>query len=346
MRFWRNILLAGLAGLLLGALWAMVGPRRYQAHITLYFPSVQPELYLNLTRALGASPKQSLDSSNLTSPDSDDSRLAQLIFESNGAAEAALGQANLRESLVSAFRRRFRVRPVEPDSLELTLNSKSGNTARSELQALLDYYATFTSENPLSRVKKTRQLVEGRLQKQGKYLVVLEEKLSRSTSAELRQLGDVSLKKNPKVLRQLWLKRLEEEGSGSQLLTKMQMLRQTGVQKGELQDQWMKEWAQGRRGLPKPNAGLLAQPVRREELQARARLEREYYDALLKFKSTNLQHSFLLTWESLEDSSYQIIDPLSVRSLRPDFSTCCGLGLLGGLVLGWIYSLKKSAPRR
>ena len=338
----HKLFLCGLVGLVLGATWATWGPRRYQGHVTLYFPSVQPELYMNLTRALGANPRQSLDSTSLASPAADSSGLAKIIFESDAAAEHVLGGSG-RESRLASFRRRLTVEAIEPSSLDIRVEAGSGNAARQEVQALLDYYVDFTEKNPLSRVKKSRELVEKRLEKQGKYLLLLEEKLSRSPSAELRRLGDASLKQNPRVLKQLWMKRVEEEGRGRELLNKMQHLRQTSGSKENPPDPWLKEWAQGRKSQPKPNPDLMGLPVRRQELQARARLEREYYDALLRFKSMTLQHSFLLTWEGLEDPGYQIVDPLSVRSVRANLGYSCAAGLLGGLLVGILFSF---APRR
>jgi hypothetical protein len=346
----RSLIGWTLLGIVLGAGWALIQPRHYVAQVTVYFPSVQPELFLNLTQALRADPARGADLPNLTGRP-DVSQVASVVFRSAAAAEFALKRAGQDASAawkmtdpVSALQARLQVQTTDPSTLQLRLESRSGNDARVMLQAVLDYYSDFVKKTPLTRVRSARESTEARLAKVVKYLRLLEEKMTRSTSAELRALGDQALKANPKVMTQVWLRRMDEESRGRELLDKLQRIRGNRKPGDRSEEVWLTEWARGQKANPRPSQGLM-RPVRSQDLQQRAQLEREYYEALLKHRSLVLQHSFLLTWESLENHDFEIIDPLNVRSSRVNWMLA---GLVGGgvgLVVALLLALR-SRPRR
>lgn len=341
-----------LLGLMAGLLLAVAQPRTYVASVTVYFPSVQPQLFLHLTQALRSNPAGADELPNLSAGNPEVSQMAMVIFRSQAATEFALKQSGQEASAawkltdpVEDLQKQLEVTTTDPSTVIIRLHSRSGNLARLQVQGLLDYYTDFVDKNALTRVKKTRQKTEERLAKLVKYLRLLEHKMSRSSSKELRSLGDASIRANPKVMTQVWLRRMDEEGRGRELLNKLQKVRGNARPGQRPEDAWIAEWAQGQKSNPRPSPGL-QRPVRRQDLLERAQLEREYYESLLKHRSLVLQHSFLLTWESLESSQFDIVDPLNVRSqrTRPAYGGLVGAGL--GLLVGLLLSLRRKPRRR
>lgn len=290
--------------------------------------------------ALRATPEgDSLRASTQSEPRSNQAQTARIILSSQAAAENALQKSSDQNPSPEAAQSLLsQLQIVCPDSttLTLTLQSRTAARAKDSLSGLLDYYQTFTSKNCLTRIKKTRQKVEVRLTKVRQTLSKLEEQLSQSQASDLRRLGDATLKVNPKVLHQIWLRRADEEGKARALLQQMQKLRAHKDLENP-DEKWLAEWAAGRKTGIRYAKDLLGRPASRQELLQRAQLERNYYEALLLHRSLTLQQSFLLTWEELETAEFEVLDPISVKRLR---SSPLGYALLGAvlgalLALGW-----------
>ena len=328
-------------GLFGGALSGFLSPRLYTAGTSIFFPSVQPQLYLNLTQALRADPLTIPERSSLVDGDGRVVEVASLVLKSEAAAVYVLehrglstGRTRYRDP-ISRFESSLKVTSSGRSTLRVEFTDRNSEDARSSLSAILDYYTGFVSKNPLSRLRSTRDLLDQRLIKQSKYLQDLEQKMLQSGSKELRNLGDSALRADPKVLRMLWMKRLDEEMQGRDLLDKLQRVRTEKKPARNPQSQWMDEWAGNLKANPK--LPLAIRPtVRRQDLPRQARLEREYYEALLVHRSLVLQQSFLKTWENLENYDFDTIDPVNIREVSSPLGWRCGLGLLCGLLAGLI----------
>ena len=338
----RNQLASVLVGGSLGLLASLVAPISYEASVSIYFPAVNPQLLSKLNEALRASPDSDFDSGASLSSISNQSSLACTVLKSQSAAEYALGKAGENTTArrwtdpIEEFEKRLSVVETAPGTLTLKLSARSAESARIKQQSLLDYYGEYVKKNPLTRVRLSRESLEERLTKTAKALRGLEEKMSRSPSRELRSLGDSALKANPKVMTQLWLRRLEEDQQGREILNKMQKVRSTAGKSSRPDEKWLANWSKDQKSAWRPSPGLLRVTVRRQDLVQRAALERDYYEALLRYRAYVLQHSFLLTWDELESTSFTIIDPIRVRSQRQNPWTWSLAGGLIGLAYGLI----------
>lgn len=335
-----------IAGAFLGMIYGLMAPPQATARAVIYFPAVNPQLLNQMTDALRQAPSGEAEATRLTQGNSEIPQLARLILASRTAAQfvtdhsqGAKGPSPFRGDPVEALRSRFTVEFQEPATLALELKSKNAGLARSELQLYLDYYAAFAEKTTLTRVQQTRRWLEQRLAAATTNLGVLEEKLRRLGSTDLRQMGDAALKTNPKLLKELWLRRLEEEGRSRELLDKLQRLR--GQTKDARLDPWMKDWARGKKGEPSQQGALVRLPARGPDLVARAKLEREYYEALLLHRSLVLQQSFLLTWEKLENTSFEVVDAVYVTNAGKPVTQNSLIGLCAGGLLGLLLRLKK-----
>ncbi|MBT9585602.1 hypothetical protein IV102_19835 [bacterium] len=335
-----RILWLVLLGSLLGGLGGMLQPRAYLSEVTLYFPAVHPKLLANLTQALRAEPDSvgSLPGAGSL----DVSQIAITILRSQAAAEYALNQAGISSASrwqgdpVQELQQGLQIEAAEPATVVVKVRWRSASRAKDLGTGLLDYYHQFTKKTPLTRVRQAREACELRLTQIRKQLTRMEEQLSRSASRDLRSLGDASLKVNPKVMSEVWMRRVDEEGRSRELLDKMQKVR-GNPPATDPDEKWLAEWAAGRKlGVKTPKA-LLRTPVRRQDILERARLERDYYEALLKHRSLVLQHSYLRTWEALENPDFEIIDPQRVHSLRAPIVNWVLGGAVAGALLGVLF---------
>lgn len=286
-----------------------MAPRRYLASVTLLFPEVQDKSFSNLLRALKGGPDRLAGPVEQGARSGRVQETAALVFQSEAARDFVVtgSGAGPRDGLS------LTVSSPQDGALRLELESRNDELARQQLQFCLDYYQDFVRKTPLSRSAFARRACDLRLSQLVKKLRQLEEKMSQSAFPDLRRVGDKAIKSNPKVLSELWIKRMEDEGSSRSLLDLMQRVR--GSESGGAPEEaaWMLNWGEGLRSGPKPSRGL-ARPVRRQDLLARAALERDYYEGLLTYRSLVLQRSFLLTCESLESFGFEILDPIRVRT--------------------------------
>jgi len=332
-----------LLGLLLGLVFAAVQPRAHTAEVTLYFPGVDTHLFSQLTQALRAEPIQS-GLIQEAGPDTRDlAATAAVILQSQAAASSVLKDLASVASL-TRFQSRLVIEEGPGSSLRLHLEAGSAEAARLELQALLEYYNDFVKRNPLTRVGRTRRKLDKRLLELVKHLRGMEQRLSRSRSAELQKLGDKIIRADPKLMRQIWLKRAEEQQKSRELLNKLQRIREEPRTATSAEEKWLQEWAQGKKSNP-PVSRALQMSVRPQELLERARLEREYYEALLQYRSLALQQSFFLTWETLESSDFEIIDPIVVKRNLRDWLRAGTTGAVLGLIIGFTALSLRSAGR-
>ena len=317
--------LAG-AGALIGLILAWLSPRTYLATGSLYFPEVQTPLFQKLTNALQAIPGQ-----ETTVQGSEDSSaylaLAFMVFRSSAA----------RDSLQDRYLKSIEIRGDSDRGIHFSLYSNSAASARGGLQGLWDYYTDFIKEHPVSKSSQVRKSLEAALATQSTTLRKLEERLAASSDKRLQSLGDSAIKTNPKIMAQIWLKRTEEEVTGRAILDTLAELRGNQANKeGGLGDQvWLSKWAAKQKQLPGRHPKLRG-TVRRKDLLERLQLERQYYDALLEFRSLLLQHSFLKTMEELENPNFEIVDPIKV-TLASRWKNYA-LGLFSGCLLGALLS--------
>ena len=331
---------------MIGALWSLTRRSDYRGEVSLFFPGVQSQMFSNLTKALRARPDDGLDMPENIKGDSEVAPLALVIFESRAAAEFSLKQQGEPSTHrwgsgepVEEFSRSLQVELQEPSTVKIRVVARSSEACRKKIQGLLDYYQEFVSTHPLSRVRRTRERTEARLAKNAAHLRALEEKMSRSSSRELRKLGDAAIRANPAVMSQLWLRRMEDEGRSRELLNQMQKIR--GQVKGPkpAEAAWMKEWARRQRANPKTSPAL-KRAVGRQELLEQARLERDYDEALLRHRSLVLQSSFLLTLEDLDDFSYEVIDPIRIVAQRQGRIWYLFAGGVLGLLIGLAVKIR------
>lgn len=333
-----------LVGGCLGLAANLLRPTSYQASVSIYFPTVNPQLLSKLNEALQASPDSDFDSRAGQMSTSKPSSLAGTILKSQAAAEYALTKAGENTNArrwsdpLGEFESHLTVVESAPDTLTLKLTARTAESARNKQQGLLDYYSQFTKKNPLTRVRQSKELLEERLAKTARQLRTLEEKMSRSSSRELRSLGDSTLKANPKVMTQLWLRRLEEDQQGRDILNKMQKVRGTAGKSARIDEKWLGKWSKDQKAAWRPSPGLSKVTVRRQDLVERAKLERDYYEALLRYRAYLLQHSFLQTWDDLENTDFTVVDPVRVRSYRQS----SWIWPLSGALLGLLYALISS----
>jgi hypothetical protein len=340
-------------GVVVALAWTVLRPAGASARTVIYFPGVHPQPFMNLTRALRADSVEGLDPAPVAAGNPEIPQLARVILESRGAAEAALQATNSstasgrwRGDPVDAFLDRLQIEYREPATLTLQLEAANGNLARTQLQKVLDYYSSYVAKTPLTRVQRARKSVEVRLAAVVKYLSQLEDRMRASSISDLRKLGDAAIKANPKVMKELWLRRLEDEDKGRELLEQLAAVRGRAQGNPASQDAWMAQWAAGQKSRPKVSGALQRLPVRRQDLLSRAKLERDYYEALIKHRSLILQQSFLLTWETLENHQFELVDPVSVRIASRPWAANLGVGLVLGLAAAlaeWLLrSLTKS----
>lgn len=304
----------------------MVLPPRYLAQATLFFPGVNSQLYLKLCQALQTDPSvRELPMAEGPMPAQEN--LARLVLGSRLAAESAAMRAPAR--FVSSS-----------SGLKIQVEASSAELARQQLEALLAYYDGFVKNTPLSPSGRTRLVVEKQLEAVAQHLRETEVKLSQSSDSSLRQLGDTAIQADPKVMAQVWLNRTEDEAVGRAILDTLEQLREQHPAENLPVSKWLSRWAGAANRLPGANPRLTGK-VRKEDLLTRLKLERSYFDTLLKYRSLLLQHSFLRTLESLEKPSYEIIDPPSVEPVSKE-RTCLWLaltGFLGGFAAAglWVF---------
>ena len=317
----------GLVGLLLGLLVRFVLPAVYVARVTLYFPGGSVEGFNRLTDALAAKPKE-LQDFQYQLPGSGE--FAVLLFGSQGAVGAA---KDAGASIVS-------VENLGSGGVRCFVEARSTSAARQGLQAFWDYYESFVAEHPVSPTSRARRGLERELQKVASSLREQEVMLSRSRDARLHQLGDSAIRAKPEIMANIWRKRTEEENEGQALLDTLNTFRHRDKEQSRHspEQSWTSLWSAGQKRLP----GALPRfqvKTRKQDLLERIRLEREYYDKLLEFRSLLLQASFMRTLEALETSDYEILDPIRVEKKPRNWFYPLGFFVLGFASSGLVSSL-------
>jgi hypothetical protein len=329
----RKIVL-GLVGGLLGLAAGWAAPPLTRASATLYFPGVNPQLFRKLSDALQGDPAGPGASSSSETVTVAKEKLAHLILTSRAAIQGCLTDRS--PAAVESFMANLEVTELPSGGLRVAFQDRSPETARANLQALIEYYDGFVSEHPLSPVARTRKQLEEQLDRVAEQLRKTEEKLATSSDQRLRLLGDLAIQADPKIMEQLWIRRSEDDETGRAILDVLQNLREANATGPAAKHGWVGHWASGGKipgKVPRPRA-----PVRSQDLLSRMRLERNYYDALLKFRALMLQRSFLKTLESLESDEYEFIDPphLDAPSHKQNLIWGGASGLLLGILAGWL----------
>ncbi len=323
----------GLLGLLIGMALGWAVPPLTKASATLYFAGVNPQLFRKLSEALQADPAGPGASSSPETVTVAKEKLAHLILTSRAAAQVCLTDRS--PAAVEHFMLLLEVKELASGGLLVSVKNRSGETARAQLQALIEYYDAFVVEHPLSPVARTRKQLEEQLDRVAEQLRKTEEKLATSGDQRLRLLGDLAIQADPKIMEQVWVRRGADDEAGRAILDVLQNLRETDSKEAGKHG-WAGNWASGGKipgKVPRPRS-----PVRTQDLLSRMRLERNYYDTLLKFRSLLLQRSFLKTLESLESDEYEFIDPPHLEAPSRKENVLMGglLGMLIGLLAGWL----------
>lgn len=315
------------------------GSKRYVAEARIFFPAVEPQLFTELTRALKADPD--LPASLSVGANRELSIMAQVILRSQAAQDFA------KQKVGQAKGGGFEVTLEEGGSLQLLGLASGAEAAHDQISTRLDYYTDFVKRNPLTRVAKARADLELRIGNNSKALAGLEDQLVQAQNPGLRRLGDASLKVNGKVMSEVWLRRLDRLEKNKQLLKQMEKLRANTPQGDLPGSEWLQDWA-GKRLNRVPTSSALRQsvPTGKQDLLKQAKLERDYYDALLLHRSLILQRSFLLTWDKLENSQYELLEPIHVRPYHPPAWVSLSWGLLVGALSGVFLSQYRKRPER
>lgn len=304
----KSLPLALITFALVSLLSQLLVSRQFVGEARLYFPGVQPQLFTKLTQSLQAQPE--LANADL-SGNNELAQMAPVILRSLPARQAAQTQAGLQ---------RLPLVEIETEgsgAVHVLARGQNAKVAHDLVEGLLNYYTDFVKRTPLTRTAKARADVETRLTQNVKGLTKLEDELVRSNDGGLRKLGDGSIKADPKVMSQVWTRRLEEGQMNQALLKKLARLRAEEKPSQLPGSDWLQQWA-GNRLQKAPVAGALgAGSIRRQDLLKQAKLERDYYDALLLHRSLLLQRSFLQTWDKLENSNFELVEPISVTPYRP-----------------------------
>jgi len=175
-------------------------------------------------------------------------------------------------------------------------------------------------------------VVEAQWKETAKALRKCEASLAQSDDPSLRRLGKVSNEARGKVVQEIWLRRSEEQAVSRSLLDLLEKLRREKSSPSPL-SLLAKDWPLAPPALARQDSHLRNSPSKGGLLD-QIRLERSYYDTLLKFRSLTLQLSFLKTLESLENPRYEMIDPPSVQ-----IQSKAQVWFLGPLVGGLFFSL-------
>lgn len=327
-----------LLGLLLGLLSWLLLSRVSTARVTVLFPGVQTELYLALSKALRAVPGEEAEVPSAGSSSPTASEVAAVILSSDGALEAVVkahpeaGRGAWRTNKGERLREQLRIEATAPGVLRIELDANDGNLARVRLQELLNYYSQFVQAHKLSRTTQALEVTEVRIRKVQNQLRSLEEKMVASPDDELRALGEGALRASPKVMTEIWLRRMEEEQRAVTLLNKMQKIRGASSPTEAAGEDWLKNWGRGIKPRTTLNATLRKAP-RRQVLLDQVKLERDYDENLMKYRSLVLQRSFLQTVEALRSDRFEMIDPVSVRSTRRSAWVWLLYGAMGGAFL-------------
>ncbi|MBS2034782.1 hypothetical protein JST97_07335 [bacterium] len=326
--------LGGLVGGLLGLAIGWAAPPLTKASATLYFPGVNQQLFRKLSEALQADPAGPGATSSPETVTVAKEKLAHLIFTSRAAIQGCLEDRSPAE--VERFMANLEVTELASGGLKISVQDRSSESARAKLQALIEYYDSFVAEHPLSPVARTCKQLEEQLDRVAETLRKTEEKLAASSDQRLRVLGDLAIQADPKIMEQLWVRRSEDDETGRAILDVLQNLREADAKGPASKHGWVGHWATGGKipgKAPRPKS-----PVRSQDLLGRMRLERNYFDTLLKFRSLLLQRSFLKTLESLESDEYEFIDPphLDPPSRQQNLLLGGVSGLLLGLLAGWL----------
>lgn len=326
--------------------WAL--PRRYFAESQLYFPTLNVKLYVQLTQALQVNPGEDNAVVSLPAQDSQVSQVARLVLTSRAAAQFALKKAGLPVTnhwfgldSVESFRKRIEIQLVPPSALLLRVHGYPADTARSLCQALMEYYSTFTSEQSLTHTARTQKRVQVMIDEVGRNLYELEGQLTVSGEDTLRTLGDAAIQADEKVMRQLWKKRLDQAAQSRKVLENLRKIRGDNEDGPDL---WVSQWAPTRPASAPKGEKALDGSVRRQDLAARVKLEREYEDALTVHRALVLQNAFLQTWAALEDHDFEVVDPVSVQAESP-LGLAMLLSLLGAGLGGGIFILTRLLRR-
>lgn len=344
----RSALKWVIAGALLGFAVAWLQPRRYLAETLVYFPTINVKLYVQLTQALQASPGEDSVVASVPAQEAQVSQAARLIFTSRAAALYALKKAGLPLAPnwtgfdpVDTFRSNLKVELRAPSALFVQVQGFPADTCRILVQALLEYYTNFVQEQSLTHTARTQKRVQAMVDEVARNLYELEGQLAVSSEQELRELGDEAIQPDQKVMRQLWKKRLEQAAQSRKVLENLRKIR-GGEEEGP--DLWVSQWSPARPpGGPKAQ-GALKGSVRRQDMGARVKLEREYEDSLTIHRALVLQNSFLQTWASLEDHEFEVVDSVAVRA-ESKASLSLIFALAGAVLSGGVWFLTRLLRR-
>lgn len=348
-----NPLLSALLCAIVALAVSFLFPRGYRAGVTLYFPSVNTELYRELTEALRV---DALDSSRGTpeppGPDGRVLEVASTVLHSRAALESTLSKLKLTPpsnplfgDAVEAFRsENVGVTPLGVSSLRLSVLYSQPENARAICAGLLDYYSEFIAQNPVTNTARVRLRVERQLRDLDKKLRELESKLVVSADPLTQLQGDATIQPDPAIMRQLWQKRLADSGNSRLMLDKLRQLRaqnrsgESGTPDPVLD--WQRRWGPAAGGSSAKVGSRLPSNVRKADLPTRLLLERNYEENLTLYQAAVLQYSFLTSWGALQDFSYQILDPIAVETVGSAYRPLWFAlgGALAGLLLAGLVN--------
>lgn len=354
----RTLVLSMLAGAVVGGALAAFRPRQYQAELTAYFPSVNSQVYTQLTQALRVDPMGQdggAAAGYSTQPGKETHELASLILGSRAAATFSLKQAGVPSQStwwdpdpVERFRKKQLVlEQAQASGLRIQVEASSPETARQLCEALISYYSDFVKSNPLTVTSSTRKRCEAELAHANKKLSGIEAEMMASNAPD-SSAGKI----DPKVARELYRKRLDQTSENRQVLDTLHRIRaqpgnpETGETPGSsgtpapLEPQaWNNQWNRKDKAKATRPGDKFGNQVKESDLLKRAQLERRYEDNLLIYRSLLLQASFLRTWEALETDKLEIVDPIVVRPApRVDYHWPI-FGAVAGAALWFLLSL-------
>ena len=344
-------------GLVIGAVLGLISsfamPKTYVAEVSLLFPSINASVVKQVSKSL------KLDGAgvdwNKTTSTSDAQMVeaARLIMTSRAAITSSLRDAKVilpRTVLVLQGDpvENFRNHNVELDdstgSIRLKVSYSRAEDARALCQGLLDYYSTFVHEHRLTNTARTRQQLEEKLVRVDKRLSVLEGKLLKSSDARGRILTDLTGRADPKVLKDMWTKRILEGGSSGRLLDEMRKIRKDAAQSSEpaetdVGEDWRARWGSTTLQGAEESESNLPRNARRVDLPSRLELERVYEETLVLYHAGLIQYDFLSVWESLENFDFEVVDPVAVHqeATTTRLLVWSLVGGLAGVLLGLLF---------
>jgi hypothetical protein len=347
---WVGLLLGALAG----AGFSFAAGPSYIAEVALFFPSVNTGIYRELTQSLKADPLETKVSSAAPAPDPRMMEAATSVLESRAALDYSLDKAKVgiaSNPLVTDPVEHFRKHNIEVDvsqtsTLRLQVRYSRPEIARSICEALLDYYSAFIQRNSLTNTTRARKRLGRQLADLRKRLGDLDKKLTESSSSRLEVAGDSAISPDVDTMREIWQRRINEKGSSHLLLEELRRIRARSRSSDpadntrDAASEWQRRWGSANEQQRAANGTPLPGSVRKTELPSRLQLERNYEENLLLYHAGLLQHSFLTTWEALEDFDYEIVDPVSVRVATSPFRPVWwgALGGLCGLLLATVWN--------